>query len=246
MACWTATCASLASLMVCSLAALDARRSLVAEAMASPSSWTPFARSAKSWVSCMISAVRSSICEERELTSAVFASRVTLLVLSSVSHQPLCSTSAVPSSISCEIRSLMSFFTLVKGFEATCTAKAERAVLPALEAASRSTVMAFSCRALAAAAASVAAAPLDTAELLPCACPAVMADSWRKTGGISSSLSSLPSPIRLRCFSATSFHCPELLSTRWFAALSMLETLFCSRSRALPRASSSSFLNSER
>mmetsp|Transcript_21985 Transcript_21985/g.60078 ORF Transcript_21985/g.60078 Transcript_21985/m.60078 type:complete len:278 (-) Transcript_21985:708-1541(-) len=98
--------------------------------MEASSSFTPAARSAMSWVSCAIWAVRSSISVVSALTSSVFLSLVCLFVVSSVSHQPLCSVSAVASSISWTMRSLMSFFTFPKGSAATRCETCESSRLP--------------------------------------------------------------------------------------------------------------------
>mmetsp|Transcript_24087 Transcript_24087/g.66452 ORF Transcript_24087/g.66452 Transcript_24087/m.66452 type:complete len:243 (-) Transcript_24087:903-1631(-) len=146
MACWTAICASLASWMVCSLVCFDAVRSAVAFAMASSSSFMAAARSARSWVSRAIFAVRSSISAVKELTSSVFLSRVCLFVASSVSHQPLCSTSAVASSISWTMRSLMSFLTFLKGSAATRCETWESKRLPLRRARSARKAAMRSCR----------------------------------------------------------------------------------------------------
>mmetsp|Transcript_136230 Transcript_136230/g.423335 ORF Transcript_136230/g.423335 Transcript_136230/m.423335 type:complete len:231 (-) Transcript_136230:886-1578(-) len=116
--------------MVCSLASLDASRSAVALAMFASSSLTALARSEMSWVSCAICAVRSSALALRALASALRCSRVCLFVTSSVSHQPLCSVSAVASSMSCTMRSLMSFLTLPKGSAATRCETCESSRLP--------------------------------------------------------------------------------------------------------------------
>mmetsp|Transcript_9541 Transcript_9541/g.14165 ORF Transcript_9541/g.14165 Transcript_9541/m.14165 type:complete len:262 (+) Transcript_9541:745-1530(+) len=73
-----------------------------------------------SWVSCAMRLVSSSFCKVSCCTPSVFSSRVSLLVDSSVSHQPLCSISSVDSFIRVEMRSLIIFLTLVKGSAATC------------------------------------------------------------------------------------------------------------------------------
>mmetsp|Transcript_52442 Transcript_52442/g.135329 ORF Transcript_52442/g.135329 Transcript_52442/m.135329 type:complete len:222 (-) Transcript_52442:830-1495(-) len=93
--------------------------------MAASSSVTPVVRSCMSCVSFAIVALRSSVSAVSRWISSAFASRVCLFVVSSVSHQPLCSVSAVDSSMSVEMRSLIIFFTLVKGSAATrCEASA--------------------------------------------------------------------------------------------------------------------------
>mmetsp|Transcript_96226 Transcript_96226/g.254123 ORF Transcript_96226/g.254123 Transcript_96226/m.254123 type:complete len:289 (+) Transcript_96226:663-1529(+) len=61
----------------------------------------------------------SSISACRVSTAAVFSLRVCSLVDSSVSHQPLCSASALASSIRRTIRSLISFLTFAKGSSAS-------------------------------------------------------------------------------------------------------------------------------
>mmetsp|Transcript_96733 Transcript_96733/g.224239 ORF Transcript_96733/g.224239 Transcript_96733/m.224239 type:complete len:206 (-) Transcript_96733:289-906(-) len=70
-------------------------------------------------------AIRSSISAVSMFTSSVFLSRVCLLVVSSVSHQPLCSASSLASSMRRTSRSLIIFLTLRKGSSATRPANAE-------------------------------------------------------------------------------------------------------------------------
>mmetsp|Transcript_52445 Transcript_52445/g.135338 ORF Transcript_52445/g.135338 Transcript_52445/m.135338 type:complete len:226 (-) Transcript_52445:830-1507(-) len=90
--------------------------------MAASSSVTPVVRSCMSCVSFAIVALRSSVSAVSRWISSAFASRVCLFVVSSVSHQPLCSVSAADSCMSFEIRSLIILFTLSKGSLATCWA----------------------------------------------------------------------------------------------------------------------------
>mmetsp|Transcript_112508 Transcript_112508/g.206474 ORF Transcript_112508/g.206474 Transcript_112508/m.206474 type:complete len:200 (+) Transcript_112508:694-1293(+) len=75
-------------------------------------------------VSWAIDAVNSSISAVNVSTCDVFSFRVCSFVVSSVSHQPLCSASSLASSISRTMRSLIIFFTLTKGSSATREAKA--------------------------------------------------------------------------------------------------------------------------
>mmetsp|Transcript_5285 Transcript_5285/g.9710 ORF Transcript_5285/g.9710 Transcript_5285/m.9710 type:complete len:207 (-) Transcript_5285:873-1493(-) len=83
-----------------------------------------FDNSSMSSVSFAIDAVNSSISAVNVSICFVFSSRVCSLVVSSVSHQPLCSASSLASSISLIIRSLIIFFTLTNGSSATREAKA--------------------------------------------------------------------------------------------------------------------------
>mmetsp|Transcript_60811 Transcript_60811/g.96503 ORF Transcript_60811/g.96503 Transcript_60811/m.96503 type:complete len:222 (-) Transcript_60811:178-843(-) len=146
MASWTATCAALASLIVCSFVALDSVRSSVSLAIAASSSFTAAVRSAISWVNSAIVAVKSSISDSNSLTSAVFLSRVCLFVVNSVSHQPLCSVSEVASSINFTIRSLIIFFTFVNGLASALKAIADNKRLPVLRACSLRKDATFCCR----------------------------------------------------------------------------------------------------
>mmetsp|Transcript_50625 Transcript_50625/g.141774 ORF Transcript_50625/g.141774 Transcript_50625/m.141774 type:complete len:243 (+) Transcript_50625:889-1617(+) len=98
--------------------------------MASSNSLTAAVRSAMSCVSWAIVAVKSSISALSWLTSWVLAARVNLFATNSASHQPLCSVSDVPSSISFEIKSLMSFFTFLNGSLAARNAASESKRLP--------------------------------------------------------------------------------------------------------------------
>mmetsp|Transcript_17334 Transcript_17334/g.49266 ORF Transcript_17334/g.49266 Transcript_17334/m.49266 type:complete len:210 (+) Transcript_17334:559-1188(+) len=122
MACSTATCAALASAIVCSFFSFACALSAVASAMAASSSLIAAVRSSMSCVSFAIVEVKSSFCAVKSSTASVFWSRVCLFAVSSVSHQPLCSISAVDSCMSFDMRSLIIRFTLTNGSAATCCA----------------------------------------------------------------------------------------------------------------------------
>mmetsp|Transcript_73418 Transcript_73418/g.212474 ORF Transcript_73418/g.212474 Transcript_73418/m.212474 type:complete len:237 (-) Transcript_73418:884-1594(-) len=119
MAFSTAVCAALASAMAATFFSFAAARSLVASAMAASSSAIAATRSSMSWVSLAMRAVCASFCAVSSSTASAFCSRVCLFVVSSVSHQPLCSVSAVASCMRFEMRSLIMRFTFSKGSAAT-------------------------------------------------------------------------------------------------------------------------------
>mmetsp|Transcript_90673 Transcript_90673/g.293521 ORF Transcript_90673/g.293521 Transcript_90673/m.293521 type:complete len:220 (-) Transcript_90673:986-1645(-) len=148
MACCTAACAAFASAMVSSLTCRAASRSAVAFATAASTSLTWRASSLRSCVSCEISALWSSISVVSWLTSSFLCLRVTAFRPSSASQKPLFSVSAVISSISCEIKSLIIFFTFLKG---SCAARCEAwasSSLPLLLARSARSAATCACRGL--------------------------------------------------------------------------------------------------
>mmetsp|Transcript_126635 Transcript_126635/g.343772 ORF Transcript_126635/g.343772 Transcript_126635/m.343772 type:complete len:226 (-) Transcript_126635:1064-1741(-) len=134
MACCTASCASFASAMAFSFSAFDAARSSVAVAKAAWSSATELVSSATRWLRSAMVASSCSFCAVSWLTSSDLDSRVCLLLASSASHQPLCSVSAVASSMSLTMRSLISFLTFTKGSAAARSAAMASTWLPVARA----------------------------------------------------------------------------------------------------------------
>mmetsp|Transcript_18324 Transcript_18324/g.48368 ORF Transcript_18324/g.48368 Transcript_18324/m.48368 type:complete len:267 (-) Transcript_18324:835-1635(-) len=144
----TAVWASLASLMVARFVAFSSWRSSVALVMALSSASMASARSSMSCASCCIEDSSPSISAWSVSTAEVFSSRVCLLVVSSVSHQPLCSASSFASSIRRTMRSLIIFFTFENGSSATRTASAESIRLLSCAERLRRNSATFSCTGL--------------------------------------------------------------------------------------------------
>mmetsp|Transcript_18302 Transcript_18302/g.48279 ORF Transcript_18302/g.48279 Transcript_18302/m.48279 type:complete len:225 (+) Transcript_18302:583-1257(+) len=217
MACWTAAMAALASATVCSFLSLAAARSAAEVAIALVRSAREAASSDTFCPSSAISAVRSSTAALSLLTSSVLASLLTLFAPTSASHQPLCSVSAVASSINLTIRSLTIFLTFSKGSAATRSATSERSLLPVLRARSARNCARLSCS-------GVPRRP-------PCSCA-------RAARGVCSSAAAETAP---KCFSpAPSTASPEMTSTALRIASSSSARSFCraAKSEALPRQSS--------
>mmetsp|Transcript_52197 Transcript_52197/g.114184 ORF Transcript_52197/g.114184 Transcript_52197/m.114184 type:complete len:266 (+) Transcript_52197:667-1464(+) len=134
--------------MVSSFVAFSVVRSSVASDMAASSSATALLSSEMSSVSLAIDASSWSISAWRVSTASVFSLRVCSFVESSVSHQPLCSASSLASSMRRTMRSLIIFFTLVKGSAATrCEARARTRLLSCVARPSRKAAM-RACRGL--------------------------------------------------------------------------------------------------